>query len=131
MIPARSLPIPDAPPPSSWQSFKTRLENWVLSVSQSFQAQILRQEVVTQVTPDAPVAGLWYGTVPFTIDTDTDGTPRAELVVDGVVQFHTAGALSGGLWQIQTVKVAGVDTVCIVLGAPPTTRVWFAFLVAR
>lgn len=136
MIPTRQLPIPDAPPPASWTAFKTRLENWVLSVSQSFQQQVLKQQAVTELTP-TPVGLTWAGTVPFNIDVDTDGIPRAELVVDGVVQFFNPGTLAAGQWNIQQVPVTNPvtsqpETVTVIaLFAAPATAAWFAFLVAR
>lgn len=130
-MPARQLPVPDGAPPATWQSFKTRLDNWVLSVAQAFNGQKLRQVEVTQITPDPPtIPGAWYGTVPFTIDADADGTPRAELVGNGTVQFFKPGVLAAGQWNIQTVNVAGIATVAVVLGTP-ASPVWFAFLVAR
>lgn len=142
MIPDRSLPVPTEPPPATWNQFSTRLTNWVLSVFQSFQSQVLWQIVVTQVTPDAPVAGQWYGTIPYTLAAsestvaDPNGIPQAELVgafgAMGQVLFFNSGPLGSGEWHIETVKVAGIDTVSIVLGGPAVpTRVWFAFLVAR
>jgi hypothetical protein len=131
MTPARQLPVPDAPPPASWQSFKTRLENWVLSVYQTFSGQILRQVVVTAITPDMPSPGMWYGTTSFTVEVDASGIPQAQLVANGVVQFFTVGALAPGQWNIQQVNVGGIMTTAVVVGAPVTQPVWFSFLVVR
>ena len=124
MIPPRQIQMPTAPDTVGpallvWvKLLYTRLTNWVAQVGQSFQSQVQRQVVVTLTGPT--------GAIPFTLDVDTDGTPRAELVADGAVLLYVSGAPAVGQWSLPV--ISNVPT--ITFNTAPTVA-WFTWLVAR
>lgn len=126
MIPPNEIQVPFVPADVSTSLARylkllgTRLTNWVSQVGQSFQSQVLRQVPITLTDPQ-------HGGVGYTIDADTDGTPRALCVGDGRVLNFVLANPAVGEWTITT-DIHGNQTVQF---GDPVGVAWFSYLVAR